>query len=99
MRRIYIDVGGSTCPGKGSKRIWDVLQEAIVREGLTDQVELVASGCFGLCTLAPNMYVDPDKIWYSRFKPEDVEEIVKEHLLNNRPVARLIHHQASPSAD
>ena len=49
-------------------------------------------GCFGLCTLAPNLYIEPDGIWYSRFKVLDVPYIVKQHLLKGKPLTRLIHY-------
>ena len=91
-RRIYVDVTGLTCPKKGSQGVLGALVRAIQRVGLEGKVEVVARGCFGLCKLAPNMYVEPDDIWYSRFTLRDVAVIVRQHLLGNRPVARLIHY-------
>lgn len=70
----------------------EALREAVAKAGLSDRVEVVPRGCFGLCTLAPNLYIEPDGIWYSRFTLEDVPAMVEEHLLNNRPIPRLIHH-------
>ena len=40
-----------------------------------------AHGCFGLCALGPIMVVYPEGAFYSRVTPEDVPEIVSEHLL------------------
>lgn len=70
----------------------EALTRSIRRAGLEGQVEVVARGCFGLCNIAPNLYVEPDGIWYSRFTLKDVPVIVRQHLRNNRPVLRLIHY-------
>ncbi len=70
----------------------EALTRSIRRAGLEGQVEVIARGCFGLCNIAPNLYVEPDGIWYSRFTLKDVPVIVRQHLRNNRPVLRLIHY-------
>lgn len=68
------------------------LVRAIRREGLEEEVEVIARGCFGLCKLAPNLYIEPEGIWYSRFTLKDVPVIVRQHLRNNRLVKRLVHY-------
>ena len=70
----------------------EALVRSIRRAGLEREVEVIARGCFGLCKLAPNLYVEPDGIWYSRFTLKDVPVIVRRHLRNNQPVKRLIHY-------
>ena len=91
-RRIYIDTGGLTCPKKGSPEILEALREKIKKAGLEGQVEVIPRGCFGLCNLAPNLYIEPDEIWYSRFTLKDVPVIVRQHLVQGKPVRRLIHY-------
>ena len=95
-RRVFVDIGGRTCPTKDSARVLEALQAAIARRGLHD-VEVIGRGCFGLCQLAPNLYVEPDGVWYSRFTVEDVEEIVEEHLTHGRVVQRLVHYRQKGS--
>ncbi|PIQ81518.1 MAG: hypothetical protein COV76_08590 [Candidatus Omnitrophica bacterium CG11_big_fil_rev_8_21_14_0_20_64_10] len=91
-RRIYIDVGGDTCPRKGSPAALVALTRALEKAGLSRSVEVVRRGCFGLCRLAPNLYVEPDGVWYSRFTPRDMATIVRKHLVGGERVTRLIHH-------
>ena len=91
-RRVFVDIGGRTCPTKGSANVLEALQAAVARRGLHD-VEVIGRGCFGLCRLAPNLYIEPDGVWYSRFTVEDVEEIVEEHLTHGRVVQRLVHYR------
>ncbi len=92
VRRILIDTGGLTCPAKSSKSVLEKLTRAIKKAGLEGQVEVVPRGCFGLCNLAPNLYIEPDGIWYSRFTVKDVPVIVRQHLVKGKPVERLIHY-------
>ena len=68
------------------------LVRAIHRAGLEEEVQVIARGCFGLCKLAPNLYIEPEGVWYSRFTLKDVPVIVRQHLRNNRLVKRLIHY-------
>ncbi len=67
-------------------------KKAIRRAGLEGRVEVVPRGCFGLCSLAPNLYIEPDDIWYSKFTVKDVPVIVRQHFLKGKPVKRLIHY-------
>ena len=68
------------------------LIRSIRRAGLEGEVEVIARGCFGLCKLAPNLYIEPEGVWYSRFTLKDVPVIVRQHLRNNRLVKRLVHY-------
>lgn len=67
------------------------LQEEIDKNGLTDEVMVVRTGCFGLCALGPIMIVYPEGTFYSMVKEEDIAEIVSEHLLKGRIVTRLVY--------
>lgn len=91
-RRLFVDVSGETCPTKGSAEILDALQQAVAQRGLQDEVAVLPRGCFGLCRLAPNLYVEPDGVWYSHVTLADVAEIVEAHLVHNRIVQRLVHY-------
>lgn len=56
-----------------------------------DEVELVITGCFGLCELGPVVIVYPEGTFYSRVEPSDIPELVEEHLVKGRPLERLIY--------
>ncbi len=55
-----------------------------------------ASDCMGQCSSGTTVYVTPDRTWYCRVKPEDVTEIVAQHLQLNQPVERLLHPRFHP---
>lgn len=42
------------------------------------------------CELGPSVVVYPEGIFYGKVQLDDVEEIVNEHLINNRVVKRLV---------
>lgn len=83
--------GGTGCTSSGSVKIAKRLQEEIDKNGLTDEVMVVRTGCFGLCVLGPIMIVYPEGTFYSMVKEEDIAEIVSEHLLKGRIVTRLVY--------
>jgi len=62
----------------------------VKRLGLID-VDVDFSGCHGFCQCAPIVVVEPEGVFYSEVKEEDVPEIVQSHLQNLKPVERLFY--------
>ena len=92
MIRAHVLVcGGTGCTSSGSHRIIEAFDKNIGDFGLSEEVKLVQTGCFGLCALGPVVIVYPDGTFYSRVTEEDVKEIVEEHLLKGRVVSRLVY--------
>ncbi len=94
MYRSHILVcGGTGCHSSRSAEIVEKMQEELAAVGLTDEVQVVQTGCFGLCALGPIVIVYPEGAFYSHITPEDVKEIVDEHLLKGRIVKRLLYQE------
>ena len=92
MYRSHVLVcGGTGCTSSGSQKIIDKLEAEIKSNGLETEVQVVKTGCFGLCALGPIMIVYPEGTFYSMVKEEDIPEIVSEHLLKGRIVSRLVY--------
>ncbi len=92
MYRSHVLVcGGTGCTSSGSQAIVKALEEEIKKNGLETEVQVVKTGCFGLCALGPVMIVYPEGTFYSMVKAEDIPEIVSEHLLKGRIVTRLVY--------
>ena len=85
--------GGTGCTSSNSEKIIQKLNEEIKAKGLDNEVNVVKTGCFGLCSLGPIMIVYPEGCFYSMVKPEDIPEIVEEHLLKGRIVTRLLYQE------
>ncbi len=94
MYRSHVLVcGGTGCTSSGSQKIIDSLQSEIDKNGLNNEVQVVKTGCFGLCALGPIMIVYPEGTFYSMVQLEDIPEIVSEHLLKGRVVSRLVYNE------
>jgi len=82
---------GTGCSSSNSEQIAKNFEEHIKAHGLQNEVIVERTGCFGLCALGPIVIIYPEASFYSMVKPEDVEEIVKEHLVKGRVVKRLLY--------
>jgi len=84
---------GTNCVLNGSKVIEKALSEELVKRGLTKEVKIVETGCFGICDHGPSMIIYPEGVLYCRLKVEDIPEIVEQHLLKGRIVERLLYRE------
>ena len=85
--------GGTGCTSSNSEKIIEALEKEIKAKGLEKEVNVIRTGCFGLCALGPIMVVYPEGSFYSMVKVEDIPEIVEEHLLKGRIVTRLLYQE------
>jgi (2Fe-2S) ferredoxin len=80
--------GGTGCTSSESMEILQKLKEEIKKHGIENEIEVVRTGCFGLCELGPVVIVYPEGAFYSRMEVSDVEELVSEHLVKGRLLKR-----------
>ena len=85
--------GGTGCTSNHSAEVIEALEAEIAKNGLSQEVKVIRTGCFGLCAVGPIMIVYPEGSFYSEVKAENIPEIVSEHLLQGRPVRRLLYQQ------
>ena len=69
--------GGTGCTSSHSMKIAEAMEKEIKANGLENDVNVVKTGCFGLCALGPIMIVYPEGSFYSRVTVDDVKEIVE----------------------
>lgn len=86
--------GGTGCTSSNSNDIRKALKDELIKKGLDKEVEVVRTGCFGLCELGPVVIVYPEGVFYSKVKVSDVPELVDEHFLKGRILKRLIYHDS-----
>lgn len=92
MYRSHVLVcGGTGCHSNHSADIIKEFHAQIEAQGLEKDVQVVQTGCFGLCAVGPVVIVYPEGAFYAKVKVEDVQEIVSEHLAKGRIVERLLH--------
>jgi (2Fe-2S) ferredoxin len=90
-RHVFVCTSGKYCPevdGDG-RGVHARLKELVATEGLNKTVRINHSGCLDQCGHGPMIVVYPESVWYWGVRVEDVDEIVREHLRDGRPVERL----------
>ena len=87
--------GGTGCRASASKNIICRLEDCLKERALEDEVQVIATGCFGFCEKGPIVKIMPDNTFYVQVKPEDAEEIVNEHIIKGRKVERLLYKEPS----
>ncbi|PKM62755.1 MAG: NADH-quinone oxidoreductase subunit F, partial [Firmicutes bacterium HGW-Firmicutes-21] len=97
IRSHVLICAGTGCSSSGSTALRAVIEKELVRKELDKEVKVVQTGCFGLCALGPIVIIYPEGTFYSRVTPEDVAEIVEEHLLKGRIVSRLVYDDVGDS--
>lgn len=86
--------GGTGCTSSGSKELIDAFKRELKKNGIENEIELVRTGCFGLCELGPIVIIYPEGAFYSKVKVTDIPELVMEHLVKGRILKRLVYHEA-----
>ena len=77
------------CQTKGGVEIMARLLEEIDDRGLGGEVFVTSTGCFGICEKGPVVVVYPDNVWYGSVTPDDVEDILDQHIEGGKVVDRL----------
>lgn len=78
---------------KGGPAVLKAFEKEIKTRKLGRQVMVSEIGHVGGCGLGPNVIVYPEGVWYGQVEPEDVAEIIDEHILAGRVVSRLLRGQ------
>jgi len=98
MKRIRTELmlcGGTGCHSTGSRSVKAVLLQEIERQGLSEEIHVVETGCNGFCAVGPVMLVLPEGIFYQHLTVDDVPELVENHLLKGKPLEKRLY--ADPS--
>jgi len=95
--QVLICTGGG-CIASGALQVSAAVRESLRKRGLSDEVQVIETGCLGPCSVGPVAVVYPDEVFYEGVKPEDADFVVEEHLLKGRPVERLVRKAAKTNA-
>jgi NADP-reducing hydrogenase subunit HndC len=91
FRSHVLICGGTGCTSSGSVTIQEVLKKELKKYKLENEVKVVQTGCFGLCEIGPIMVIYPEGAFYCRVRPEDIPELVEEHMVKGRILERLLY--------
>lgn len=90
-RKQVLVCGGTGCTSSGSKKVLKALRKELEKQGI-DDVLVVRTGCFGLCSLGPIMIVYPEGSFYSKVTAQEIPEIVEGHLKKGgKPINKYLY--------
>ena len=76
------------CDPTGQGELQRLFKVKLAQRGI-ELVRANKSGCLDQCELGPTVAVYPDAVFYGGVHPEDVDEIIESHIVNDRPAERL----------
>ena len=82
---------GTGCSSSNSPKIIEAFERELKAQGMDQEARVVKTGCFGLCAMGPVVLIYPEGAFYTHVTPDDVAEIVSEHIVKGRIVQRLLH--------
>jgi len=86
---IFVGIDSSTLLA-GAKGVEELLIREVKKQGLSDEVKVLETGSLGITNQGVVLLVYPEGCYYVNVKPEDIPEIVKEHISKGRIVQRLL---------
>jgi (2Fe-2S) ferredoxin len=94
-KHIFICTNDKPAPKKccGSDRggvLVDLFKEKLKEHDLHKTMRAQKTGCLDVCAFGPGVVVYPEGVFYGGVTPEDVNEIFESHILNDKPVERLM---------
>src|SRR3954471_20613210 len=99
VRQVFVCTGKS-CSAVGGQEVMAEFDRILVEKGLRQgkeskgrnpmgEIVLTECGSIGFCSIGTAVMVYPDGTMYGQVQPEDVAEIVEEHLENGQIIKRL----------
>jgi NADH-quinone oxidoreductase subunit F len=84
--------GGTGCVSSNCAAIENAVKEELEAQDIAKDVKVYQTGCMGICALGPVMMVLPDRTFYTKLDPEKAKEIVKSHLVQNKPIEEYTYY-------
>ncbi len=84
--------GKQCCANAGGEPFFDYMKAKVRKLDLhgSAKIRVNKSGCLGRCSLGPCLVIYPDGVWYRYHSLEDIDEIIKVHLVNGSTVEHLL---------
>ncbi|MBR2706106.1 MAG: NADH-quinone oxidoreductase subunit NuoF [Mogibacterium sp.] len=90
LKTYVLVCGGTGCTSNHSWEIMDELRKLIAAAGKKDEIQIIQTGCQGLCAKGPILVVHPGNVFYQEVTPEMVDQIFNEHIIGGKPVEEFL---------
>ncbi|MDP3620713.1 MAG: (2Fe-2S) ferredoxin domain-containing protein [Polynucleobacter sp.] len=84
--------GENCCAQHNAFELFTYAKNRVKELGLsgTGKIRVNKAGCLDACNQGPVLVIYPEGVWYTFIDTEDVEEIIQSHLIQGKPVQRLL---------
>src|SRR6056297_25443 len=83
--------GGTGCASSNSAKIKEEFESKISEYQLDKEVQVISTGCFGLCEEGPIVVIYPEGAFYNKMTVDKVDKIVEEHIYKGRIVKDFLY--------
>ena len=92
FRLNVLEDGAECCTNYGAQAMFDYMKKSVKKLGLIGKgkVRINRAGCFDRCSEGPLLVIYPQAVWYSFVDEHDIDEIIESHLIQGKPVERLM---------
>ncbi|MBO1225367.1 MAG: NADH-quinone oxidoreductase subunit NuoF [Candidatus Scalindua sediminis] len=90
--KVYICMTG--CRALGAEEVYGEFKRQLDEQNLKDKVEIIETGCQGLCARAPVITIDPPGVFYGRVTVDIVPEIISSTVVNDQVINKLCYVEA-----
>ncbi|MFQ5965014.1 MAG: NADH-quinone oxidoreductase subunit NuoF [Candidatus Scalinduaceae bacterium] len=92
--KVRVNVCMTGCRALGAEEVCDEFKKQLENQKLGDKVEIVETGCQGLCARAPVVTIEPLGVFYGRVTPEIVPEIISSTIEEGKVINKLCYVEA-----
>ena len=92
-RHVFLCTGPTCCTPEAGQAAWEALKKHVKDAGLAtgpDACQRTKVGCLRICCHGPTLVVYPEGTWYHGMTADRIGQLVREHLVNGRPVAEWV---------
>jgi (2Fe-2S) ferredoxin len=89
QRHVFLCTGPTCCTPETGLASWETLKKTLKDNNLLtgpNACYRTKVGCLRICTSGPTMVVYPEGTWYHGMTPEKIEQFVRQHLIEGKPV-------------
>ncbi len=81
----------SGCVPFGALKVLKAFEDAVKELGVEKECKVARTGCIGTCSVGPAVLIEPGDYLYQSVKPENVREIVRDHVVLGLPATDMLY--------
>ncbi|MEK6765827.1 MAG: NADH-quinone oxidoreductase subunit NuoF [Planctomycetota bacterium] len=91
---VKVSICMTGCRALGAEEVYDEFRKQIKKQKLQDKVEVIETGCQGLCARAPVMTIEPPGVFYGRVTVDIIPDIISSTVLKGDVISKLCYAEA-----